>query len=457
VSRTKKIIIGVVVALLIGAAVGANLWFKRSTAPTVNVESVQKRDLTALVTASGTIQAKRFVNMSAVQMGRVTRLAVEEGDPVKAGQFLLQIDPETLRGTVARGEAAVAGARSGLQQARVNVETARANLNLAREQVQRQRDLWKEGLTTKEALDRAESELQVRETELRAREADVSNREQMIRVEQAQLDTSRYNLGQVTLVAPFDGVVTRRNIEEGENVVVGTMNNPGTQLLTIADLSVIEAELEVDETEIPSIKLGQPAKVTIDAMADQTFAGKVTEIGNSPIQTVQAAQAGQAATNFKVVVTLDQAPPNVRPGFTCSAEVTTATRTQVVAVPIQAMAVRDLVYDAKGNIVREPRDEKQRRRRPANNPSSGGATPPPPELKPGQTRKETEGVFVMRDKIAEFVPVKTGIAGDRYFEVLSGVKPGDRVLTGPFESVRNLQDGDEVKLEEKKDGGRSGR
>jgi HlyD family secretion protein len=448
VSRKKKIIIGVVVVLIGAAAVAANLWFRRNTSPTVNVEAVQSRDLKAIVSASGTIQPKRFVNMSAVQMGRVTRLSVEEGDRVKEGQFLLQIDPNVLRGTVQRGEAAVAAARAGLQQARVNVETARANLNLAREQVQRQRDLWKEGLTTKEALDRAESELKVRETELRAREADVSNREQLIRQEQAQLDTSRYNLDQVTLQAPFDGIVTRRNIEEGENVVVGTMNNPGTQLLTIADMSVVEAELEVDETEIPSIRLGQPAKVTIDAMLDQSFEGKVTEIGNSPIQQAQTGQAGQQATNFKVVVTLDKTPPDVRPGFTCSAEITTATREKVVAVPIQAMAVRDLVYDEKGAIVRPPRDPKRRTRRPPggaprNNPA------PPPELEPGQTRRETEGVFVMRDSVVEFVPVKTGIAGDRYFEVMSGVKPGDRVITGPFESVRNLQDGDEVKVEER--------
>jgi HlyD family secretion protein len=174
----------------------------------------------------------------------------------------------------------------------------------------------------------------------------------------------------------------------------------------------------------------------------------VTEIGNSPIQQAQQAAAGQAATNFKVVVTLDQAPPNVRPGFTCSAEVTTATRTAAVAVPIQAMAVRDLVYEQKGNIVREPRDEK-RRRRPSGTGGGVAAAEPAAELKPGQTRKETEGVFVLRDKRVEFVPVKTGIAGDRYFEVLSGVKPGDRVIIGPFESVRNLQDGDEVKMEAK--------
>ena len=435
--------------MLIGAAaVAANLWFKRNTSPTVNLETVQSRDLKAIVAASGTIQPKRFVNMSAVQMGRVTRLSVEEGDRVKAGQFLLQIDPNILRGTVQRGEAAVGAARAGLEQARVNVETARANLNLAREQVQRQRGLWKEGLTTKEALDRAESELTVRQTELRARDADVSNREQLIRQEQAQLETSRYNLDQVTLQAPFDGIVTRRNIEEGENVVVGTMNNPGTQLLTIADMSVVEAELEVDETEIPSIRLGQAAKVTIDAMLDQSFEGKVTEIGNSPIQQAQTGQAGQQATNFKVVVTLDKTPPDVRPGFTCSAEITTATREKVVAVPIQAMAVRDLVYDEKGAIVRPPPDTNRRTRRPSGS-TPGNNPAPPPELQPGQTRRETEGVFVLRDKVVEFVPVKTGIAGDRYFEVMSGVKPGDRVITGPFESVRNLQDGDEVKVEER--------
>ena len=448
-SRKKKIIIGVIVVLVLAAAAAANFWFKKSDAVTVNAETVRNRDLQAVVSASGTIQAKRFVNMSAVQMGRVTRLSVEEGDPVKKGQFLLQIDPETLRGTVERGEAAVAGARSGLQQARVNVETARANLKLAEDQAKRQRELSKEGLTTREALDRAESELQVRRTELQAREADVATREQMIRQESAQLSTSRYNLQQVTLSAPFDGIVTRRNIEEGENVVVGTMNNPGTQLLTIADLSVLEAEIEVDETEIPAVKIGQQATVTIDAIRDRTFPGKVTEIGNSPIQTGTQQAAGQQATNFKVTITLEEAPQAARPGFTCSAEITTDTRSKALAVPIQAMAVRDLVYDQKGRIVREPRDDKRRRR-----PSSVEPTASAAELPPGQTRKETEGVFAIRDKLVEFVPVKVGIAGERYFEVLSGLKAGDRVITGPFSNVRNLRDGDEVKVDEKAPGDR---
>jgi HlyD family secretion protein len=443
VSRTKKILIALVVILVLGAAAGASVWFRRDTSTVVAAEAIKTRDLEAIVSASGKIQAKRFVNMSAVQMGRVTRLGVAEGDLVKAGQFLLEIDPNTLRGTVQRSEAAVGAAQAGREQARVNVETARANLALAEEQVKRQRDLWKEGLTTREALDVAESTLKVRKTELDARLAEVSSREQMIQQERALLSTNRYNLQQVTLVAPFDGIVTRRNIEEGENVVVGTMNNPGTQILTIADMSVIEAEVEVDETEIPTIRIGQPAKVTIDALPGQTFTGKVTEIGNSPLQTAGQTAAGQQATNFKVTVQIDGQIEAARPGFTCSAEISTATRSQALAVPIQSMAVRELVFDAAGTVVRQPREEKRRTRGPEVAVSAA-------ELEPGQTRKEVEGVFVIRDGVAEFVPVKTGIAGDKYFEVLEGLEPGAQVITGPFSSVRNLKDGDRVKIDDKR-------
>jgi HlyD family secretion protein len=445
VSRRKKILIGVAIVLVGAAVVAANFYFKKKDGIVVTAEAVRARDLEAIVSASGKLQAKRFVNMSAVQMGRVTRLAVEEGDRVKAGQFLLQIDPNILRGSVQRGEAAVAGARSGLEQARVGIATAQANLTLARDQAKRQRELWKEGLTTREALDQAESLLAVRETELQAAQSEVQNRQHMIQQESASLSTSRYNLDQVTLIAPFDGIVTRRNIEEGENVVVGTMNNAGTQLLTVADMSIVEAELEVDETEIPSVKIGQRAKVTIDAISGDTFPGKVTEIGNSPLQTPAQAQAGQQATNFKVVVTLDKAPEAVRPGFTCSAEITTGTRSQAIAVPIQAMAVREMVYDKAGKIVRPPKDDKKKRS------SSPEPTVSAAELEPGQTRKEVEGAFLMRNGIATFVPVKTGIAGDKYFEVLSGLKAGDQVITGPYNNVRNIKDGDTVRLEEKKD------
>jgi len=439
----KKWFIALVVILLLAAVAGANFYFKKSDAVAINAEGVKKRDLEAIVTASGTVQAKRFVNISAVSMGKVTRLAVEEGDRVKTGQFLLEIDPNALRGTVQRGEAAVAAAQAGLAQSKVNVETARANLALAQTQVKRQRDLWAQQLTTKEQLDKSENDVKIAQTELAAREAAVSSSAQMINQEAATLDTSRYNLRQVTLVAPFDGIVTRRNIEEGENVVVGTMNNAGTQLLTVADMSVIQAEVEVDETDIPSVQIGQTAKITIDALQDKTFTGRVTEIGNSPIQQTSTS-AGQQATNFKVKVQIDQQIPEVRPGFTCSAAITTATRKQALSVPIQAMAAREVIYDQSGAVVREPKDPKGKRK-----PKASDAPAAQAELKPGQTRKEVEGVFVMRNAEAQFVPVKVGIAGDKYFEVLSGLKEGDQVITGPFNNVRNLKDGDEVKIDTK--------
>jgi HlyD family secretion protein len=242
----------------------------------------------------------------------------------------------------------------------------------------------------------------------------------------------------------MDGIVTRRGIEEGETAVVGTMNNAGSVLLTIADMSQIEAEVEVDETDLPSVQLGQLAKVTIDAVPDRTFMGRVTEIGNSPIQaaTTQAAGGGQRqATTFKVVVTLEEEVPDVRPGFTCTAEVTTATRAAVTAVPIQALTVREMLFDAQKNMVRE---EPRRRRGSSLDPTVSASNEPPP----GHTRDEVEGVFVLREGKAVFTPVKTGVAGERYFEVLSGLEPGDQVITGPFASVRELTDGESVRQQQ---------
>jgi HlyD family secretion protein len=446
VTRKKKIVIGVIGVAVIAAGAGASMYFRRPNLLTVNAEAIRKRDLEAIVSASGKIQPKRQINISANTMGRVTRLAVEEGQRVKRGQFLLEIDPRSLTGQLQRGEAGVAAARSSLQQARTLVEQARANLELARQNLTRQQELWKDGLTTREALERAENDMNVRVAELRAREQDIQTREQNIRQEQAVLETTRYNLSQIIIESPMDGLVTRRNIEQGENVVVGTMNNPGTVLLTIADMSVIEAEVEVDETDIPNVQLGQRTKVTIDAVEDKTFYGRVTEIGNSPIQAAGQATGQRQATNFKVVVTLDGEIPDVRPGFTCTAEITTATRGQALAVPIQALTVREMLYDQKGNLVHEPPPQR-RRRGPAAavEPTVSAAEPPP-----GHSRKETEGVFVIRDGKAVFVPVAVGIAGERYFEVTRGLKENDRVITGPFASVRQLADGEEVKTEEKK-------
>ena len=451
----KKIIIAVVVLVIGAAVVAANVYFRREQGLTVTAEAIRARDLEAVVSASGKVQPKKRVNISAQRPGRVTRLAVEEGQRVKTGQFLLEIDPRSLEGQLQRGEAQVAAAQSSLQQARVGVEQAQvnfsqaeANLTLARQNLRRQEDLWKGELTTREALERAQNEVTLRETEVKARQQDIRVRqqeiqtgEQRIKQEQASLATTKYDLNQVVIEAPFDGIVTRRNIEEGETAVVGTMNNAGTVLLEIADMSVIEAEVEVDETDIPTVSLGQEAKVSIDAVPDRTFRGHVTEIGNSPIQAAQNTGQRQATT-FKVVITLDEEVPDVRPGFTCTAEITTAAREEVVSVPIQALTVREMLFDAQDKMVREDRS-RRRRGTAVELPAVSASNEPPP----GHTRKETEGVFVLREGKAVFTPVKTGIAGERYFEVLDGLKSGDQVITGPFASVRGLNDGEAVKLQ----------
>jgi HlyD family secretion protein len=438
-SRKKKILIGVGVLVVLGGVAFANFRFKRTVGITVNTEAVKKRKLDAIVSASGKIQPKRFVNISADTSGRVTDLAVNEGDRVTQGQFLMQIDPRNLRTRVTSGEASLGAAQSTAEQLKLSLESSRTQLKLAQDNYKRQQELWKGGLTTREQFERAESELRVREQDLRAQEQNVQTQTQRMRQEQATLENARTDLSKVRIESPINGIVTRRNIEQGETAVVGTMNNAGTILLQVADMSIIEAEVEVDETDIPNVKIGQLAKITVDAMSGKTFTAKVTEIGNSPIQTT--GQTASQATNFKVTLQVDGEIPDVRPGFTCTADITTASRENVLAVPIQATTVREMVLDDKGAIVREPVTPGARPR-----PSGGGLQAA--ELKPGQERKEVEGVFVVRDGKAAFELVKTGIAGEKYFEVLSGLKDGDQVIVGPFSSVRTLADGAAVKVEE---------
>ncbi|OFW22480.1 MAG: hypothetical protein A3H97_06145 [Acidobacteria bacterium RIFCSPLOWO2_02_FULL_65_29] len=440
----KKVLIALGIIAVGAAVVAANLWFGVESALAVTAEAVKARDLEAIVSASGKIQPKRLVNISADMSGRVVDLAVNEGDRVKKGQFLLQIDPRSLRTRVDSGSASLDAAEASLEQLRQTIQTARVQLDQAQRTLTRQQDLWQQQLTTREALDRTESDVRVADSALKEREKQVNAQEARIAQERAGLENARYDLSKVRLEAPIDGIVTRRNIQEGETAVVGTMNNAGTTLLTLADMAVIQAEVEVDETNIPNVAVGQRATIAIDALPDKTFTGRVTEIGNSPIQATGAAAGSRQATNFKVVVVIEGDIPEVRPGFTCTADITTATRQSVMAVPIPAVAVRELVYDANGQIVKAPTDRRRR----------GGVAPvaSAAELKPGETRKETEGVFVVRNGKVEFVPIKMGIAGDRYFEVTAGLQPGDEVVTGPYNSVRNLREGAAVKVETSAEG-----
>jgi HlyD family secretion protein len=433
----KKIIIGLVVIVVLGGIAFANLSFKRSPGLSVTTEKIERRDLEAIVSASGKIQPKRSVNISAETMGKVVDLSVNEGDYVKAGQPLLQIDPRNLQTRLENSEASLATAKSQLEQTRAQVENSRVALKQAEDTLKRAQAQMAAGLIPRQELERAQNDVSTQTTNLKVAEQSVLTQQQRIKQEEANLANSQLELRKVAIVSPIDGIVTRRNIELGETAVVGTMNNAGTVLLTIADLSVIETEIEVDETNIPDVKVGQPAKVTIDAIPNQTFPGKVTEVGNSPIQVTGGTT--QRATNFKVTITIDGQVPNVRPGFTCTAVVTTATRAKAVSVPIQAMTVREMVVDEQGKIVPVPTPT------PGASSSAAARITAPAELKPGQSRKEIEGVFLAKDGHATFVPVKVGIAGEKYFEVLEGLNEGDEVITGPFSSVRGLKPGDQIK------------
>jgi HlyD family secretion protein len=409
----KNVLIAVGVVLIGAAVVAANFYFRKDKGLTVTTDVIKTRDLEAIVSASGKIQPKRLVNISAETAGRVVDLAVNEGDRITKGQFLLQIDPKSLRRRVEGNAAALQSAEGSLLQLRQGVETSRVQVEQAQQNLTRQRNLWAQELTTREALEKAENDLRGAQSALQEREKQVTSQGSRISQERATLDSARYDLTKVRMESPIDGIVTRRNIQQGETAVIGTMNNAGTVLLQLADMSVIQAEVEVDETNIPHVQLGQLGTITIDAIPDRTFKGHVSEIGNSPIQAAAGATATQA-TNFKVVVMLDEPVPEVRPGFTATADITTARRKDVVAVPIPAVAVRELVYDANGQIVKEPRTDK-RRRTPVETVAAAA------ELKPGQTRKEVEGVFLVRDGRAEFLPIKMGIAGEKYFEVLGGL------------------------------------
>ena len=407
--RKSWVLLVVAVVVLSVATFGWLRYRDRSQTESVQVEGIERRDLVATVAASGKIEPARMVNISADTMGRVTELAVKEGERVEQGQFLMLIDPESAESAVQMGDAGLGAAQASLNTQRIAVETAQANLDLALRNEDRARELNRDQIVSSEELDRTESEVKIRTSELKARETEVRAQEQRLRQERANLRSAQHVLSKVNIEAPMAGKVTRLNIEQGETVIVGTMNNPGTILMTVSDLSEILAVLEVDETDILDVSLHQPVSVLIDALPDVEFSGEVTKIASSAIQAsaTPGASTDQRGTNFEVEVTIKDEIPGVRPDFSCTAEITTATRDDVIAVPIQALTVRE--------------DEQE---------------------------NEQEGVFVFRDGVVTFVAVEVGIAGERYFEVLSGLSEGDEVVTGPYSAVREIEDGDRVVLQD---------
>ena len=328
----------------------------------MTTEAVKKRHLEAIVSASGKIQAKRDVNISADTMGRVTELAVDEGYRVKKGQFLMQIDPRNLKSAVQRTEASLAAARSNAEQVRLALDSARVALKQAQDNYKRQQDLWKGGLTTRETLEKAENDLEARQADLASQEQNVRTMQLRMESESATAESARYDLSKVRIESPIDGIVTRRNIEEGETVVIGTMNNAGTVLLTIADMSVIQAEVEVDETDIPiaadrSAGQGHDRR---DARADVHRQGhrdwQQSDPGARPARRRHRRRtsrwSSRSTRRSRKCGPASRARRRSRP----------RSRDSAVAVPIQATTVREMVVDEKGNIVRPPDDAKGKRR-----------------------------------------------------------------------------------------------
>ncbi len=389
---------GLLVLLVVGGVA-----LKKDKGPGVQVAQVARETITAKVSANGKIQAVKKVDISANIMGQVTRLAVKEGDLVKAGAFLLEIDPERAKASVAGLEAAAAAAEQDLA-------TARARLAQARSDFQRAEANRAAGIIS-------QSDYEQLRTALATTEAGAQAAQRRTEQSRANLRESRVSLSKTTITAPMDGVVTARRIEQGETAVIGVQNQPGTVLLTISDMSKVEAELEVDEASIPNVKLDQKAQVRIDAYPNQVFDAVVTEVGGSPLLKVSQNEA----TKFKVKVQLQNPPLTIKPGLSAQAEIFTGSRENAVAIPLQALVMKEI----------KPKE---------------GQKPAP------GAPKEEEGVYLLDGGKARFQAVKTGLLGELNVEVTEGLKGGETLVTGPFRTLRELKGGEVLRVEKKPDG-----
>ncbi len=397
--RRTKITIGVALAIVAILVVLGFASRRNKDVTEVTIAKVERSDLTSKVTATGRIDAQRKVDLSANVMGQIVNLAVREGDRVKKGDFLLQIDQKQLAASAQAAAASLAALFS-------DRDAQRANAAEAQRVYERAQKNYADRIVPLAELDRARTALQ-------AAQANVMAIERRIDQARANVAAAHDTLSKTTMTAPMDGIVTALPVEEGEVAVIGTMNNPGTILLTIADMSVVEAVMEVDETDIPNVKVGQRATVTIDAYPNKTFAGLVTEVGSSPINA-QAAQSGAEAVNFEVKIQVENPPEGVRPGFSASADIITGTATKAIAIPIQALVVRE-------------------------KPGSKAGKP-----------EEEEGVFINENGQAKFAVVETGLSGESNIEIDTGLKEGQEIITGPFKALREIKDGSKVKKQEEK-------
>lgn len=399
--RRKKALIIFAVILIIGIIIIFNLRSQREKTIKVSVEKVEKHDLTSIISASGEVKPKKNVNISAHLPGRIVKIGVDEGQDVKAGDFLLKLDSTQYEANASRDRALIHSFKAALIK-------AEARLKMDESYYDRQKKLWEEKLISREQLETAEAQYEISE-------ADKESILYQIKQAEASLLSTLDNLSKTVYNSPIDGIITSLRVEEGEIALVGTMNNPGTVLMTIADLSVMEVEVEVDETDVVGVRIGQSSEVKVDAFPDQTIDGKVTEIGSSALQKITASEESK---DFKVIITLENPPEDLKPGLSASADIITAHKKNVLAVPISALVLREKEDVDKNNKKNEE-----------------------PE----------EGVYIVENGRAKFYPVKKGIMGEMMIEIVSGLEEAQDVVVGPYSALRQLKDGLLIKPEEKEE------
>lgn len=405
-SRKKKLLIFGGGGLALAVLIGFNAASRSDRGIEVRLEEVEHRELISTVTASGQIEPTRSVDISADITGRIISLPVEEGDWVKTGQLLVRIDPSQYEATVAQTQAGQASAEASAVQARANRDQARRTLNRMVEL--RRTDST---LVSDEQYETAQTNYDVAEALAIAAEHQVERAAAMLR-------EAREALAKTVLRSPMDGQVTRLAVEEGEVAVPGTFSRETGLLLTVSDLSVIQVNVQVDETDVVRLHFGDSTEVTIDAYPDTTFSGSVTKISQSSVRVRGASPGtGDQAVDYDVEVTLDNPPPDIRPDLSATAKIVTATRDSALSIPIIALTVRE---HTPISTEAAPQD------------TTGGA-------------EETEGVFAVVEGIAQFRPVKVGIAGEEHFEVLEGLQAGDSIVAGPYQTIRDLRDSTAVR------------
>jgi HlyD family secretion protein len=418
--KKKWIWIGLAVVLTLALVVVSVVRQAGGKMVSVQFSRVRREDITSRVRAPGKIEPRTQVKVSADVMGKITALPIKEGDRVRKGQLLLQLDDTQYRSATAQARAAHASAEARLRDVEATLKVVDANYS-------RQRALFDQHLLSQAEWDQASSNYES------ARVAVATAREEVAR-SQAAYEGASDNLSKCRFLAPFDGVVSALNVEQGENVITGTMNNPGTQILVVSDLSRMLVRADVDETDVVEMKLGQKAKISVDAQPDTTFAGTVTEIGSTAKRSITSTVEGQ--TNFEVKVVFDANVPAVRPGMTADVEIETATHPKTLGVPIQAVVVRTERELERAN----------RKGAPPRRPRSA-AVVAADEDTVGRKDKEITGLFVVRQGVAVFVPVRTGISSETDIECFGDLKEGESIVAGPYKALRDLKPKTKVKQE----------